>query len=194
MSEQQEQQRPRPRGSFGPRGHGTAVATGFALGAISMAGVALALCGPAAGGPFGAYVALLAAFHQLEYICVAAYRADTLSFDCASAAATARTHLRRAWPLLLALTRAAAAVAQRSSSTTAQRTPSQPSRAGSSTQSSCGFARRGLAGALRCIHVNPGVAQQGCSCSVRPPLSSAAATRAHARAFTGVPSQLPDWP
>lgn len=68
---------------FGPKGHGTAAATGFALGALSMAGLALALYGPAAGGPFGAYVALLAAFHQLEYICVAAYRPDTLSFDCA---------------------------------------------------------------------------------------------------------------
>jgi hypothetical protein len=67
---------------FGPKGHGTAAATGFALGALSMAGVALAIYGPAAGGPFGAYVALLAAFHQLEYICVAAYRPDTLSFDC----------------------------------------------------------------------------------------------------------------
>ena len=69
---------------FGSKGHGTAAAAGFGLGALSMAGVALALCGPAAGGPFGAYVALLALFHQLEYICVAAYRADTLSFDCAS--------------------------------------------------------------------------------------------------------------
>ena len=67
---------------FGPKGHGTAAATGFALGALSMAGVALAVYGPAAGGPFGAYLALLAAFHQLEYICVAAYRPDTLSFDC----------------------------------------------------------------------------------------------------------------
>lgn len=67
---------------FGPKGHGTAAATGFALGALSMAGVALALYGPAAAGPFGAYLALLAAFHQLEYICVAAYRPDTLSFDC----------------------------------------------------------------------------------------------------------------
>jgi hypothetical protein len=44
---------------FGPKGHGTAAATGFALGALSMAGLALALYGPAAGGPFGAYVALL---------------------------------------------------------------------------------------------------------------------------------------
>ena len=71
-----------PHAPFGPKGHGTAAATGFALGALSMAGVALSIYGPAAGGPFGAYVALLAAFHQLEYICVAAYRPDTLSFDC----------------------------------------------------------------------------------------------------------------
>jgi hypothetical protein len=35
-------------------------------------------------GTFGAYVALLALFHQLEYICVAATRPDTLSFDCES--------------------------------------------------------------------------------------------------------------
>lgn len=81
MAERRELLRQDP---FGSKGHGTAAATGFGLGALSMAGVALALCGPAAAGPFGAYVALLALFHQLEYICVAAYRADTLSFDCAS--------------------------------------------------------------------------------------------------------------
>ena len=77
MAQQSAQQAP-----FGPKGHGRAAATGFALGALSMAGGTLALYGPAAGGPFGAYLALLAAFHQLEYICVAAYRPDTLSFDC----------------------------------------------------------------------------------------------------------------
>ena len=49
---------------------------------ICVAGVALAVCGGPGSGPFGAYVAMLALFHQLEYICVAAYRADTLSFDC----------------------------------------------------------------------------------------------------------------
>ena len=76
---------------FGPKGHGTAAATGFALGALSMAGIALAVYGPAAGGPFGAYLALLAAFHQLEYICVAAYRPDTLSFDCEALTPTLST-------------------------------------------------------------------------------------------------------
>ena len=92
---------------MGGQGHSTAAATAFALGGrspaccprplaplpvtreraacaagICVAGVALAVCGGPGSGPFGAYVAMLALFHQLEYICVAAYRADTLSFDC----------------------------------------------------------------------------------------------------------------
>ena len=42
-------------------------------------GIAIALY---TGGTFGVYMALLAFFHQMEYICVAASRPELLSFDC----------------------------------------------------------------------------------------------------------------
>ena len=64
--------------AFGSKGYGTVAATAFLLGFVCAAGVGLAFAG---AGPFGTYIALLAFFHQMEYICVAASRPETLSFD-----------------------------------------------------------------------------------------------------------------
>ena len=64
---------------FWLQGTGTVAITAFCLGLVCATGVAVAFY---TGGTFGVYIALLAFFHQMEYLCVAASRPELLSFDC----------------------------------------------------------------------------------------------------------------
>jgi len=81
LENERRRQRSSPFGEYAlPDGRGAAALASFGLGAaFCVGGWLLASSGPLS--TFGAYVVALSAFHQCEYLAVAAWRADTLCFD-----------------------------------------------------------------------------------------------------------------